>query len=278
MPPAGRWRPPPLWRAAQVAARALVAVLGRLEVTGDLPPGAPPEGPPLEPPASGRPRPGLVPGPLILAANHISPVDPLVLTAACQRRRLSPRFLATGGLFRAPVVGAVMRHWGHIPVHRRTRRVTEAVPAAADALAAGSVILLYPEGRIGLDPGMWPERGRTGVARIALATGATVVPVAQWGAHELVPYTAPRGLLRVLPRTLWRRPVVRVRFGAPVDLSGLRADVAGDARRATDRIIAAIATELAPLRPDEPSLPRHHDPTRPRALPSEQDDTPSRRE
>jgi hypothetical protein len=90
-----------------------------------------------------------------------------------------------------------------------------------------------------------------------------VVPVAQWGAHEVVPYAAPRGLLRALPGTIVRRPVIRVRFGAPVDLSGLRDGAPGDARRATDRIVAAITANLAPLRSGEPDRPRHRDPTRP---------------
>ncbi len=80
------------------------------------------------------------------------------------------------------------------------------------------MILIYPEGRIGLDPGMWPERGKTGAARLALACGAPVVPVAQWGSHEVLPYQAPRGMLRGIARSLWRRPVIRVHFGAPVDL------------------------------------------------------------
>jgi len=231
-----------------VAARVVVAPLARLRVTGDLP-------------ARDRRRP--VRGPLILAANHISPFDPIALAAACRTRRIAPRFLAMGELFSVAVIGPVMRRWGHIPVHRRTAQVTEALAEAASALAAGSVLVLYPEGRIGLDPGLWPERGQTGVARLALATGATVIPVALWGAHEVVPYAAPRGLLRALPRAIWRRPVVRVRFGDPVDLSGLRAGVPRDARRATDRIIAAITRELAPLRADQPDLPRHRDPTRP---------------
>ncbi len=236
------WHPPLSWRATQALARGVVALLARLRVTGD-------------PPADG--------GPLILAANHISPFDPITLTAACRTRGLSPRFLATAGLFRVPLLGAAMRRWGHIPVHRGTVEVARALPAAAEALAAGSVVLVYPEGRIGLDPGMWPEPGRTGVARLALATGVPVVPVAHWGSHELVPYAAPRGLLRALPRTMVRRPVVRVHFGTPVDLGGLRGDVPGDARRATDRIVAAITAELARLRVDEPDLPRHVDPTRP---------------
>jgi hypothetical protein len=54
-----------------------------------------------------------------------------------------------------------------------------------------------------------------------------------------------------------------VHFGAPVDLSGLTADVPGHAQRATERIIEALTVTLAPLRPDEPDRPRHVDPTRP---------------
>lgn len=218
MPPP--WHPPVLWRAAQLAAAGLVGLLARLQVTGQ-PPG---------------------PGPLILAANHISPFDPIALTAACRRRGLAPRFLAAAELFGGPLLGPVMRRWGHLPVHRRTAAATRALPEAVAALAAGSVLVVYPEGGIGLDPGMWPQRGRTGVGRLALATGVPVVPVAQWGAHEVVPYTAPRGLLRALPATLRRRPVVRVRFGDPVDLSGLSDREPGHARLATDRILAAITS------------------------------------
>jgi 1-acyl-sn-glycerol-3-phosphate acyltransferase len=225
-------------------ARVLLAGPARLRVTGDV-------------------EPALRSGPLILAANHISPVDPVVLTAATRARGLAPRIMATGGLFRAPVVGAIMRACGHVRVDRRTETVAQALDDAGDALAARSVILVYPEGRIGLDPGLWPERGKTGTARLALASGAPVVPVAQWGTHEMVPYSAPRGALPALLRALRRRPVVRVHFGPPVDLSGLRSGVPGHAQRATDRIIDALTVTLAPLRPDEPDLPRHVDPTRP---------------
>lgn len=227
-----------------VAARGVVAVLARLRVRGDVPD-------------------QLRQGPLILAANHLSPFDPIALTAACATRRLAPRYLAAGALFEAPVVGAVMRRWGHIPVYRGTSTVARVLPQAAAALLAGAVVLIYPEGRIGLDPLLWPERGKTGAARLALVTGAVVVPVAHWGTHEVVPYSAPRGLWRALPRTLWRRPPITVSFGAPVDLAGLSAEVAGDARRATERIVEAITAELAALRPDEPTVPRHRDPTRP---------------
>jgi 1-acyl-sn-glycerol-3-phosphate acyltransferase len=240
----GSWRVPWVWRVLLFVAPAVVFPICRLRVTGEVPA-------------------GLRAGPLILAANHISPVDPLVMTAACARLGLAPRFMATGGLFRAPLVGAVMRRCGHIRVDRRTARVAQALPDAAAALAAGSVVLVYPEGRIGLDPWMWPERGKTGVARMAFLSGATVVPVAQWGAHEVLPYTSPKGLVGSVLRAMVRRPHVWVRFGAPVDLSGLDGSVTGHAVLATERIVEAIAETLAPLRVAEPQMPRFVDDTRP---------------
>lgn len=239
-----QWRVPWLWRALLVVARLVVGALARVRVSGEVPP-------------------GLRHGPLILAANHVSPFDPVVLAAACRAVGVSPRFMATGGVFRTPVVGALMRWCGHIRVDRRTARVAQALPDAAAALAAGSVVLVYPEGRIGLDPWMWPEQGKTGAARLAFRSGATVVPVAQWGAHEVLPYTAPRGLFASVPRAMRRRPRVGVRFGAPVDLAGLDGSGPSDAAVATERIVDAITGTLAPLRADEPREPRFVDVTRP---------------
>jgi 1-acyl-sn-glycerol-3-phosphate acyltransferase len=238
------WRAPRFWQFLQVVARGVVALVARLRVTGDVPD-------------------ELRHGPLILAANHINPFDPVVLTAACRVRRIAPRIMATGGVFRAPIVGAAMRHSGHIRVDRRSPTVGLALEHAAAAVARGSVVLVYPEGRMGLDPGMWPERGKTGTARLAFASGATVVPVAQWGAHEILPYTAPRGLLPALGRALVRRPVIRVHFGPPVDLGDIDPLGPGAAARATEAIIDALTATLVPLRPDEPDLPRYVDPTRP---------------
>jgi 1-acyl-sn-glycerol-3-phosphate acyltransferase len=124
-------------------------------------------------------------------------------------------------------------------------------------------VLVYPEGRIGLDPWMWPERGKTGVARMAALSGAPVVPVAQWGAHEVLPWASPTGLVGSLLRAFVRRPVVWVRFGAPVDLSGLTGSAGAQAMRATRRIIEGIDRTLEPLRVDEPRMPRFVDRTRP---------------
>jgi 1-acyl-sn-glycerol-3-phosphate acyltransferase len=238
------WRVPWMWRLLLFISPAVVWPICRLRVTGHLPD-------------------RLRNGPAILAANHISPADPIVMTAACRKIGVAPRFMATGGLFRAPIAGAVMRRSGHLRVDRRTAQVADALPAAAAALTANSVVLVYPEGRIGLDPWMWPERGRTGVARMAALSGAPVVPVAQWGTHAVLPYDTPRRLSWSLLTAALRRPVVQVRFGEPVNLDGLTGAAGARAMHATRRIIDAIDHTLAPLRADEPELPHHMDHTRP---------------
>jgi 1-acyl-sn-glycerol-3-phosphate acyltransferase len=238
------WRVPWLWRALQMFARVLIFPFCRLRVT-------------VEDPAALRS------GPLILVANHVSPVDPAIMTAACLVAGVSPRFLATGGLFDAPVFGALLRRSGHLRVDRGSAKAAEALPLAAAALREGAMVLVYPEGRIGLDPWMWPERGKTGVARMAALSGAPVLPVAQWGAHRVMPFGTPTGWLGSIGRALRHRPVVQVRFGRVVDLSGLTGTAGAQAMRATQRIMAAIDETLAPLRPEEMEMPRHPDTTRP---------------
>jgi 1-acyl-sn-glycerol-3-phosphate acyltransferase len=235
----------------------LVAATGRLEVTGGLPPAL-----------HGRA--------VLLAANHIGNFDVFVLVAACRRAGVAPRFLATGGLFDTPVVGRALRRAGHIRVDRGRNSITEAFGRGVDALRAGTPVLAYPEGRISHDPGLWPERGKTGVARMALAAGVPVVPVSQWGAHEaawwgtavVTGWADLRPVLVSWLRAVRARPVFRVRFGPPVDLGGLAADRLGDAARARDAIMRAITDGLAPLRADEPGPPRYRDPTRPTDRPS----------
>lgn len=244
-PPAGaRWRAPLLWRVVMRLARGIVFPVCRLRVDGDLP---------VE----------VRGGPVIVAVNHIGPFDPAVVCAAFATRRLAPRLMATGGLFRAPVVGSFMRACGHIRVNRRQADAAGAVDDVIVALRQGSMVIGYPEGRITLDPGMWPERGRTGLARVALRTGVPVVPVAQWGAHEVLAWGGVRPSVARAFTALFRRPVVRVRFGAPVDLAGIVDGTPGAAQRATDRIMDAIVAELTVLRVEEPRLPRYVDPVRP---------------
>ena len=244
---------PPIWQAMSAMDARLVALTGRLKVTGGVPP-------------------GMRSAPLLLAANHIGVFDALVLIAACRRIGFAPRFLIAGGLLDAPVVGRALRASGHLRIDRGKASALEQFGQAAKELhSAGAPILVYPEGRISHDPGLWPERGKTGAARLALASGVPVVPVSQWGAHEAVYWgtetvNGPADIVPLARSGLTaplRRPTFKVHFGDPVDLTEFSDGRPGDAVRAHAKIMRAIADGLAPLRASEPDRPRFHDPTRP---------------
>jgi 1-acyl-sn-glycerol-3-phosphate acyltransferase len=250
---AGTDSTPPLWRVLTYVNRGLVALTGRLEITGEVPA-------------------ELIGKPVLLAANHIGVFDAFALTAALSRAGLAPRFLIAGGMMDAPVVGWGLRHSGHLRVDRGKSNVVEAFRQAVAALRSShAAVLVYPEGRISREPGLWPERGKSGVARLALAADVPVLPISQWGAHEAAYWGTEvvtgwadfKPVLTSWLRAVLRRPVFKVHFGAPVDLTDLSADRAGDAVRARDRIMRAITTNLIPLRATEPDTPRFHDPTRP---------------
>ena len=125
-------------------------------------------------------------GPIIVISNHTSYADGVLLALAARRMGRSLRLLATAGVFRAPVIGRLARRLGFIAVKRDTADASASLDEAAAALAAGEAVGLYPEGRLTRDPMMWPERAKTGAVRLALRTGAPIVPMAMVGAHEVV--------------------------------------------------------------------------------------------
>lgn len=190
-------------------------------------------------------------GAVIVVGNHLSVADAFVLTAAVARRGRRIRMLGTAGLFRAPVLGALLRKVGYIPVHRRTADASAALAPARAALAAGQCVGLYPEGAITRLPDSWPARGRTGVVRLALDTGAPVVPLAQWGTHRFVGAEGTRWRALLSPLT---RPRVGVRLGPPLDLRALlgvasAAEATGEQlREGADAVMAALVAELTVLR------------------------------
>ncbi len=191
-------------------------------------------------------------GPCIIAVNHISHIDPLTFAHFVHDHGRIPRFLVKQELFRVPFVGRLLAGAGQLPVQRRSRDAIQAVQAGVDALASGKVVAIYPEGTITRDPQLWPMLAKTGVARLALATGAPVIPVAQWGAHEVLwPYTKRPAL--VPPRT------VRYLAGPPVNLSAYdgRPLTAEVLRAATDDIMARIRGQLGDLRGQAPPAAVH---------------------
>jgi 1-acyl-sn-glycerol-3-phosphate acyltransferase len=186
-------------------------------------------------------------GPVLVACNHISYLDPLYTAVFVHRRGRIPRFLAKQDLFRLPVVGRVMTAAGQIPVRRGSAEAGDSLRHAQQALAAGKAVLIYPEGTITRDPALWPMTGKTGAARIALMTGCPVIPVANWGAHEVIP--PYQHSFRLLPRK-----TMRVAAGKPVDLSRFEGQpiTADLLQQATTVIMNAVAAELGRLRGQTP--------------------------
>ena len=119
-------------------------------------------------------------GGVVLAVNHISNLDPVLLARFVLELGRIPRFLAKSSLFETPVVGTVLRGARQIPVLRDSENAAEALSAAIDALRAGELVVIYPEGTTTRDPQGWPMVARNGVARLALRAAVPVVPVAQW--------------------------------------------------------------------------------------------------
>src|SRR5439155_4924983 len=162
------------------------------------------------------------PGPLLRAANPIGDFDPFVVAGARSRLGVVPRIMATGGIIASPVAGALLERTGGIRVERGTQVARHAVRVTEVALVHGGHVVAYPEGRVGLAVDGWPERGRTGMARMALGLGVPVIPVSQWGAHEVLQYGNDWGKLRTAVRAVLRRPRLRVHVGPPVRLDDLQ--------------------------------------------------------
>jgi 1-acyl-sn-glycerol-3-phosphate acyltransferase len=182
-------------------------------------------------------------GGMVVASNHVSHFDPLTLAHFLYDNGRLPRYLAKSGLFRVFFIGSVLRGAKQIPVHRDSVDASTAYAAAVAAIEDGECVVIYPEATLTRDPDLWPMVGKTGAARVALATGAPVIPVAQWGPqYVLAPYTKR---LRLLPRR-----VMHLKAGPPVDLSEFagRPVDATLLHEVTEKIMATIAGLLEEIR------------------------------
>lgn len=187
---------------------------------------------------------------IVVAVNHVSWFDPFSVAHLLWDNGRPPHFLAKESVFRVPVGGMILKYAHQIPVYRETDNAADSVRAAVKAVKSGKAVVVYPEGTITRDPDLWPMTGRTGAARIALLAGAPVIPVAQWGAQDVIgPYEKEFNI--------WPPKTMRARIGPPVDLDDLhggRMD-ASLLSEATARIVAAVTEQLEELRgekaPDE---------------------------
>jgi 1-acyl-sn-glycerol-3-phosphate acyltransferase len=177
-------------------------------------------------------------GGIILAANHMSQFDPLVVAHYIYAAGRWPRFLAKASLWNVPVLGFFLTKTLQIPVERGSVEAVKSLDVLVDALQQGGAVLIYPEGTTTREPDLWPMRGKTGAARLALVTGAPVIPIAHWGAQQVFDVRTKKFSLR--PR---RR--ITVIAGKPVDLS--RWEGAAPTRAVLDQMTDAIMTDVRDL-------------------------------
>jgi 1-acyl-sn-glycerol-3-phosphate acyltransferase len=194
-------------------------------------------------------------GGVIFAVNHLSEADPLVVAHYVYDAGRWPQFLAKSSLFEIPGLGAFLRAVKQIPVHRGTADAAKSLEAAAAAIRGGDGVIIYPEGTTPKQGDLWPQRGKTGIARLFLDTGAPVIPVITWGPQRIMDPRSRK--MRVRPRT----PVTVV-AGPPVDLSRWHGaePTAANLHAITDEIMAVLRDMLAKVRgeqaPPQPSSSR----------------------
>ncbi len=156
-------------------------------------------------------------GGVLVVANHVSHLDPVFDAVYVRKAGRWPHFMAKASIWKVPGVGTLMRGARQIPVERTGGAGQQSLQPAIDALDAGQVVVIYPDGTITRDPQTWPMRPKAGVAVLALAADVPVIPMVNWGTQDVfVPYVR-KGRFKPLPR----KDIV-VTLGPPIDLSAFR--------------------------------------------------------
>jgi 1-acyl-sn-glycerol-3-phosphate acyltransferase len=187
-------------------------------------------------------------GGMILAPNHLSYVDWGTDALYCHDAgRRYPVFLIKASAFKVKGIGYFLHKAGQLPVHRGRADAALVLKDAQLALEAGACVIIYPESTATRDPELWPMVSKTGVARLALMSGAPVIPVAHWGTQDILPYGSKKA--RLFPRK-----TVRTIAGPPVDLSPWAGQQtsAKALREATAAIMGQVAELLGELRGEQP--------------------------
>lgn len=154
-------------------------------------------------------------GPAIIAANHLSAADEVFtpITAGRQVIYFAKAEYFTGSGVRGKVSAWGFREFGHVPVDRSNpRAAASTIDVGVELLAAGKALGIYPEGTRSPDGRL--HKFRTGVARLALRSGAPVVPVGLVGTQHVLAPGDPR----------WHREPVEVHYGSALDFSGRSED------------------------------------------------------
>jgi 1-acyl-sn-glycerol-3-phosphate acyltransferase len=178
-------------------------------------------------------------GPAILAFVHISVLDgPSLAAEVAWRRRRMVRFLVAAEVFQVSVIGSILRGYRQIPVHRGAKDAA-ALEEVIATIRRGAVAAIAPEGAVNPTPGEL-QRIRSGIARIALPTGAAVIPVGIWGTHRRWSKSGRHWGSPLRPRLV-------LAFGEPIRPTG---DVArqNDVDAFRERIREALERQLTEAR------------------------------
>jgi 1-acyl-sn-glycerol-3-phosphate acyltransferase len=186
-------------------------------------------------------------GGVILAPNHLSYADWGTDALFCDGTGRYPVFLIKASAFEVKGLGHFLHKAGQLPVHRGRADAALVLKEAEKALASGAAVIIYPEATATRDPELWPMVAKTGVARLALTTGAPVIPVAHWGTQDILSYGSKK--VQLFPRK-----TVRTVAGRPVDLSQWagQQNSAKAQRAATAAVMAEITGLVAQLRGEDP--------------------------
>ena len=196
-------------------------------------------------------------GAFILTPNHYTEIDPVMIGIVSWKLGRLPRFLAKDSLFKVPVLGWFLRKSGQVPVSRGgSARGAAPLEAAQKIAEEGRIVIIYPEGSLTRDPVMWPMRGKSGAARMALEQDIPVIPIAHWGTQQV--------MARYAKKISWfPRKTIDVKVGDPVDLSAFRGRPLDNSTltEATAVIMDAITALLEDLRGEKAPAERW-DPTK----------------
>lgn len=187
-------------------------------------------------------------GPALVAGNHISYFDPLAHGYFIEKAGRRPRFLAKTELYRNPFLRKVLNGARQIPV-RRGSGDRAPVEAALGALKEGEVVVVYPESTVTRNEDFSPMHGKSGIARLALASGVPVIPLAVWGSQHVWPRSGTKSLK-------FRRPIW-VKAGPPLDFSVYEEepDHPEVLRKVTDLVMGELSLLVDDLRARYPKRP-----------------------
>lgn len=182
-------------------------------------------------------------GPLLVACNHISELDPLCQGLFLVRAGRRPRYLAKSDLLENWLLRRALHGARQIPVYRGTGD-RGPVEAAVKGLREGECVVIYPEATLTKNPDYSPMPGKTGIARIAFEADAPVLPIAVWGSHRALPRRGEEKSFK------FGRPIL-VKAAPAIDLSEYADRGVDDptaVREATDHVMGELSRLVAELR------------------------------